>query len=91
MKICLYFSLDCKQRDEDDSNDTCFVYTAELKRVGEMLNLATQCILAQNISRTMPSLLSNVCLKINSKLGGIGGILPPSIRYAATATAGRVD
>jgi eukaryotic translation initiation factor 2C len=56
---------------------------AELKRVGEIVfGLATQCVQAKNVNKTSPQTLSNLCLKINVKLGGINSILLPSIRPA---------
>ncbi|CAE1331422.1 ELF2C [Acanthosepion pharaonis] len=56
---------------------------AEVKRVGDILfGLATQCVQAKNVTRTSPQTLSNLCLKINVKLGGINSILLPSIRPA---------
>lgn len=54
---------------------------AEVKRVGDtVLGMATQCVQAKNVSKTSPQTLSNLCLKINVKLGGINSILVPSIR-----------
>ncbi|XP_060077960.1 protein argonaute-2-like isoform X2 [Ylistrum balloti] len=54
---------------------------AEVKRVGDILfGLATQCVQAKNVNKTTPQTLSNLCLKINVKLGGINNILLPSIR-----------
>uniref|UniRef100_A0A1B0CSD2 Protein argonaute-1 n=1 Tax=Lutzomyia longipalpis TaxID=7200 RepID=A0A1B0CSD2_LUTLO len=54
---------------------------AEVKRVGDtLLGLATQCVQASNVNRTTPQTLSNLCLKINVKLGGINSILVPSVR-----------
>ncbi|KAK2165838.1 hypothetical protein LSH36_45g16093 [Paralvinella palmiformis] len=54
---------------------------AEVKRVGDILiGLATQCVQAKNVNKTSPQTLSNLCLKINVKLGGINNILLPSIR-----------
>lgn len=54
---------------------------AEVKRVGDILfGLATQCVQAKNVNKTSPQTLSNLCLKINVKLGGINSILLPSIR-----------
>ncbi|CAF89690.1 unnamed protein product, partial [Tetraodon nigroviridis] len=45
---------------------------AEVKRVGDtLLGMATQCV----------QTLSNLCLKINVKLGGINNILVPQQRY----------
>ncbi|XP_067937270.1 protein argonaute-2-like [Watersipora subatra] len=54
---------------------------AEVKRVGDiMFGLATQCVQAKNVNKTSPQTLSNLCLKINVKLGGINNILLPSVR-----------
>lgn len=53
-----------------------------MKRVGDILfGLATQCVQAKNVNKTTPQTLSNLCLKINVKLGGINNILLPSIRW----------
>lgn len=58
-----------------------FFLTAEVKRVGDtVLGMATQCVQAKNVNKTSPQTLSNLCLKINVKLGGINSILVPSIR-----------
>lgn len=55
--------------------------TAEVKRVGDtVLGMATQCVQAKNVNKTSPQTLSNLCLKINVKLGGINSILVPGIR-----------
>ncbi|XP_026820785.1 protein argonaute-2-like [Rhopalosiphum maidis] len=54
---------------------------AEVKRVGDIvLGIVTQCIQAKNVNKPSPQTLSNLCLKINVKLGGINSILVPSIR-----------
>ncbi|XP_054710913.1 protein argonaute-2-like [Uloborus diversus] len=54
---------------------------AEVKRVGDtVLGMATQCVQAKNVNKTSPQTLSNLCLKINVKLGGINSILVPNIR-----------
>lgn len=45
-----------------------------------VLGMATQCVQAKNVNKTSPQTLSNLCLKINVKLGGINSILVPSIR-----------
>ena len=43
---------------------------AEVKRVGDtLIGLATQCVQAKNVNKTSPQTLSNLCLKINVKLG----------------------
>ena len=61
---------------------TVILLLAEVKRVGDiMFGLATQCVQAKNVNKTSPQTLSNLCLKINVKLGGINNILLPSIRY----------
>jgi eukaryotic translation initiation factor 2C len=54
---------------------------AEVKRVGDtLIGLATQCVQAKNVNKTTPQTLSNLCLKINVKLGGVNNILVPSAR-----------
>jgi len=54
---------------------------AEVKRVGDtVLGMATQCVQAKNVNKTSPQTLSNLCLKINVKLGGVNSILVPTIR-----------
>ena len=42
--------------------------------------MATQCVQAKNVNKTSAQTLSNLCLKINVKLGGVNSILVPSIR-----------
>uniref|UniRef100_A0A8K9XE97 Uncharacterized protein n=1 Tax=Oncorhynchus mykiss TaxID=8022 RepID=A0A8K9XE97_ONCMY len=55
--------------------------TAEVKRVGDtLLGMATQCVQVKNVVKTSPQTLSNLCLKINVKLGGINNILVPHQR-----------
>ncbi|ERE84734.1 protein argonaute-2 [Cricetulus griseus] len=54
---------------------------AEVKRVGDtVLGMATQCVQMKNVQRTTPQTLSNLCLKINVKLGGVNNILLPQGR-----------
>ncbi|KAI3380253.1 hypothetical protein SNEBB_010630 [Seison nebaliae] len=54
---------------------------AEVKRVGDtVFGMATQCVQFKNVQKTNPQTLSNLCLKINVKLGGINNILVPSVR-----------
>lgn len=54
---------------------------AEVKRVGDtVLGVATQCVQCKNVIRTTPQTLSNLCLKINVKLGGVNSILVPTAR-----------
>ncbi|XP_016400015.1 protein argonaute-1 [Sinocyclocheilus rhinocerous] len=56
---------------------------AEVKRVGDtLLGMATQCVQVKNVVKTSPQTLSNLCLKINVKLGGINNILVPHQRSA---------
>lgn len=60
---------------------TFFHAVAEVKRVGDiMFGLATQCVQSKNVNKTSPQTLSNLCLKINVKLGGINSILVPTVR-----------
>lgn len=60
---------------------TCFSPTAEVKRVGDtLLGMATQCVQVKNVVKTSPQTLSNLCLKINAKLGGINNVLVPHQR-----------
>ena len=62
---------------------------AEVKRVGDiMFGLATQCVQSKNVNKTTPQTLSNLCLKINVKLGGVNSILLPSIRYVHVCLVG---
>ncbi|OBS80897.1 hypothetical protein A6R68_20905, partial [Neotoma lepida] len=52
-----------------------------VKRVGDtLLGMATQCVQVKNVIKTSPQTLSNLCLKINVKLGGINNILVPHQR-----------
>ena len=61
---------------------------AEVKRVGDtLLGVATQCVQVKNILRPSPQTLSNLCLKINVKLGGINSILVPGIRWVLLQAA----
>jgi len=63
------------------SLDPNFCFTAEVKRVGDtLLGMATQCVQVKNVIKTSPQTLSNLCLKINVKLGGINNILVPHQR-----------
>uniref|UniRef100_A0A8C2RM98 Eukaryotic translation initiation factor 2C 4 n=1 Tax=Capra hircus TaxID=9925 RepID=A0A8C2RM98_CAPHI len=51
---------------------------SEVKRVGDtLLGMATQCVQVKNVVKTSPQTLSNLCLKINAKLGGINNVLVP--------------
>lgn len=57
------------------------VFLAEVKRVGDtVFGVATQCVQAKNVNKTSAQTLSNLCLKINVKLGGVNSILLPSVR-----------
>ncbi|MGH0167140.1 UNVERIFIED_CONTAM: hypothetical protein FKN15_078021 [Acipenser sinensis] len=59
---------------------------AEVKRVGDtLLGMATQCVQVKNVVKTSPQTLSNLCLKINAKLGGINNILVPHQRSLVSA------
>lgn len=57
------------------------MFIAEVKRVGDtLLGMATQCVQVKNVVKTSPQTLSNLCLKINAKLGGINNVLVPHQR-----------
>lgn len=60
----------------------CGVLIAEVKRVGDnMVGLKTQCVMAETIEkRGNRATLSNLCLKINAKLGGVNNIIDPSLK-----------
>ena len=45
-----------------------------------VLGMATQCVQVKNVQKTTPQTLSNLCLKINVKLGGVNNILLPQGR-----------
>lgn len=61
---------------------------AEVKRVGDtVLGMATQCVQVKNVQKTTPQTLSNLCLKINVKLGGVNNILLPQGRLVSLAAA----
>lgn len=64
-----------------DSISNNGVLSAEVKRVGDtVLGIATQCVQAKNVIKTTPQTLSNLCLKMNVKLGGVNSILLPAVR-----------
>jgi len=50
----------------------------KVKSVGDnLIGIATQCILAQNVKKAHRATISNLCLKINAKLGGVNTIIHP--------------
>ncbi|TRY96375.1 hypothetical protein DNTS_029310 [Danionella cerebrum] len=68
----------CKYAQGADNVEPMF---PEVKRVGDtLLGMATQCVQVKNVVKTSPQTLSNLCLKINVKLGGINNILVPHQR-----------
>ncbi|CAB1320540.1 unnamed protein product [Coregonus sp. 'balchen'] len=78
----------CKYAQGADSVEPMFKhlkYTYQglqlVKRVGDtVLGMATQCVQVKNVQKTTPQTLSNLCLKINVKLGGVNNILLPQGR-----------
>eukprot|EP00118_Oscarella_pearsei_P021620 m.243367 g.243367 ORF g.243367 m.243367 type:complete len:902 (+) comp40238_c0_seq13:76-2781(+) len=65
------------------SSSDKFVY-GEIKRIGDLeCGIATQFIKSKNAQDCRPQVLSNICLKINLKLGGINNILSKGIRVPA--------
>uniref|UniRef100_A0A2K5RWS5 Argonaute RISC catalytic component 3 n=1 Tax=Cebus imitator TaxID=2715852 RepID=A0A2K5RWS5_CEBIM len=55
-------------------------YDRKLPETYTLLGMATQCVQVKNVIKTSPQTLSNLCLKINVKLGGINNILVPHQR-----------
>ncbi|XP_067939801.1 protein argonaute-4-like [Watersipora subatra] len=54
---------------------------ADIKRLGDVcLGVATQCIQYRNVIKVTPQVVTNLCLKINIKLGGTNSILDPNGR-----------
>ena len=52
--------------------------TDEVKSVGDrVVGVITQCVKLKNASRPNPATMSNICLKINTKLGGVNSIIDP--------------
>ena len=50
----------------------------KVKSVGDnLIGIATQCILAKNVRKANKTTISNLCLKINAKLGGVNTIIHP--------------
>uniref|UniRef100_A0A9L0KDB0 Argonaute RISC catalytic component 2 n=1 Tax=Equus asinus TaxID=9793 RepID=A0A9L0KDB0_EQUAS len=56
------------------------VFIFNYSRIYTVLGMATQCVQMKNVQRTTPQTLSNLCLKINVKLGGVNNILLPQGR-----------
>lgn len=72
--VCRFFFLGCIPLNT-------VILIAEVKRVGDtVLGMATQCVQVKNVQKTTPQTLSNLCLKINVKLGGVNNILLPQGR-----------
>ncbi|CAI2314807.1 unnamed protein product [Caenorhabditis sp. 36 PRJEB53466] len=56
----------------------------DVKRKGDSLGLTTQCVRSHNVIKVSPHTLSNLCMKINSKLGGVNVVIsarPQSITH----------
>ena len=49
-----------------------------------LLGVATQCVQTKNINKISIQTISNLCLKINVKLGGINSIIVPEMKYVIT-------
>lgn len=58
------------------SENALSLSSAEVKRAGDnQLGVCTQCVVADTLKKTDPSTLTNMCLKINAKLGGTNNTL----------------
>ena len=72
-------------------------HTAEMKRVGDtqigvgdtQIGVATQCMQVCNMTKINLQTLSDLCLKINVKLGGMNSIIMPCMRWAGQRGSGR--
>lgn len=61
------------------------MYTSgEVKRAGDnQIGMRTQCVVAGTLKKTDPSTLTNLCLKINVKLGGTNSTTISRLVYDA--------
>ena len=58
------------------------IFTDSVKRIGDnMMGVVTQCVKSKNARKTDPATMSNICLKINTKLGGVNSFIDPRERY----------
>ena len=56
--------------------DTKKTLYGEIKRVGDnVIGVATQCVQSKFVQNPKPHVISNICMKINAKLGGINHII----------------
>lgn len=72
-------------------NDSVTYY--EVKRVSHtVLGIPSQCVTAKVLRQANAQVLANVCLKVNSKLGGVNSVLPrgtlPLVQEAPTIVIG---
>ncbi|KAF6035890.1 AGO1 [Bugula neritina] len=57
-------------------------FIAEVKRVAEIVcGITTQCVQLQNVLKLSPKTLSNICLKLNTKLGGINAVTEKDAKF----------
>ena len=53
-----------------------------MKHVGDtQIGVSTQCVQVHNVTKINLQTLSNLCLKIDVKLGGINSIIVPCMRW----------
>ena len=50
------------------------MFEDELKHVADHLGVCSQCVMARNVTKISSATISNLCLKINGKMGGINTI-----------------
>ena len=60
-----------------------------MKRVGDtQIGVSTQCVQVRNATKINLQTLSNLCLKINVKLGGMNSIIVPGMRWVGQSSKG---
>ncbi len=47
------------------------------------MGVVTQCVKSKNARKADPATMSNICLKINTKLGGVNSFIDPRERYCS--------
>ena len=48
--------------------------TGEVKHVADHFGVCMQCVMAHNVNKVSSATITNLCLKINGKLGGVNTV-----------------